>query len=341
LLTILTLILTVLYQWGWVFKFLDSSQLSVGMGIFLVFSMMSFVALILGRRGLERGEVGSDTAMVLERTGAGAALMPLLFAVYLAAVPRLAIDPALLFGFLLLLDIGLLAIAIARGEELMHGIAAVTTLLVFGIWLGRYDSSAWAMTTAFVAVFVVLYVMAPTIAAWVGKPFKGIAAQAIYAGPILLFVFPVLARIEPAAASPWMLFGTLYALLALIAWRALALPDSPLYFIAAFFALVAEASWSAAHLLTERLGTAVLLYALFGVFYLGVPIVARRRREPLEPQWGGGAVVLASLVMLMFLAAGPRAAAGLWGMAFLLALLNAGLFIESAAGRLPLLSAAG
>ncbi len=52
-------------------------------------------------------------------------------------------------------------------------------------------------------------------------------------------------------------------------------------------------------------------------------------------------MVLGSLVMLLFLAAGPRAAAGLWGMAFLLALLNAGLFIESAAGRLPALSVAG
>ena len=59
------------------------------MGIFLVFSVMSFVALILGRRGLERGEASVETGLVLERTGAAAALMPLLFAVYLAAVPRL------------------------------------------------------------------------------------------------------------------------------------------------------------------------------------------------------------------------------------------------------------
>ena len=341
LLTILTLIFTVIYQWGWVLTFLDTSQLSLGMGIFLVFSVMSFVAMFLGRRGLERGDVSDGTAMVLERTGAGAALMPLLFAIYLAAVPHLAIEPSLLFGFLLLLDIGLLAIAIARGEELMHAIAAVTTLVVFAIWLGRYDSSAWTMTTMFAAVFVVLYTLAPAIAEWLRTPFTGIASQAIYAGPILLFVFPILARIEPAASSPWMLFGALYLLLGLIAWRALAIPDSKLYFISAFFALAAEASWSATHLITERLGIAVLLYAIFGVFYLGVPIVARRMREPLEPRWGAGAVVLASLVMLMFLAAGPRAAAGLWGMAFLLALLNAGLFIESAAGRLPVLSAVG
>jgi hypothetical protein len=341
LLTILTIVLTVIYQWGWVFRYLDSGQLSLAMGIFLVFSVMSFVALMLGRRGLERSDASVETGLVLERAGAVAALMPLLFTVYLAAVPRLAVDPPLLFGFLLLLDLGLLAVAIARREELMHAVAAVTTLLVFAIWIGRYPGGPLTMTTLFAGVFVLLYLLAPMIAAWFKKPFEGIATQAIYAAPILLFVFPVLARIEPAAASPWILFGTLYVLLALLAWRALTIPASAIFFISAFFALVAEASWSATHLLTERLGTAVVLYALFGIFYLGVPIVARRMRRPLEPRWGAGAVVLGSLVMLLFLAAGPRAAAGLWGMAFLLALLNAGLFVESAAGRLPALSAAG
>jgi len=341
LLTILTLVLTAIYQWGWVIRFLDTGQLSLAMGIFLVFSVMSFVALILGRRGLERSTASVETGLVLERTGAAAALMPLLFAVYLASVPRLAVDPALLFGFLLLLDAGLLAIAIARREELMHAIAAVTTLVVFAIWIGRYPSGALTMATLFAGVFVLLYLLAPMIAERLKKPFEGIAVQAIYAAPILLFVFPALARIEPAAASPWLLFGTLYLLLALLAWRALAIPNSAIFYVSSFFALVAEASWSATHLVTERLGTAVLLYAIFGVFYLGVPIAARRMRRPLEPRWGSGAVVLGSLVMLLFLAAGPRAAAGLWGMAFLLALLNAGLFVESAAGRLPALSVVG
>ncbi len=343
LLTILTLILTVIYQWGWVFKFLttNTNQVSLAMGIFLVFSVMSFVALILSRRGLERSDASVETGLVLERTGAAASMMPLLFAIYLASVPQLGVNPALLFGFLLLLDAGLLAIAIAQREELMHAVAAVTTLVVFAIWLGRYPGGALTMATLFAGGFVLFYLLAPMVAEWFKKPFEGIAAQAIYAAPILLFVFPVLARIEPAASSPWMLFGTLYVLLAPLAWRALAIPASPIFFVSAFFALAAEASWSATHLLTEQLGTAVLLYAIFGLFYLGVPIIARRMRRPLEPPWGGGAVVLGSLVMLLFLAAGPRAAAGLWGMAFLLALLNAGLFVESATGRLPVLSAAG
>jgi uncharacterized membrane protein len=341
LLTILTMVLTVIYQWGWVIKFLDTSQLSLGMGIFLVFGVMSFVSLILGRRGLEKGEGSIETGLVLERTGAGAAMMPLLFAMYLASVPQLAIEPPLLFGFLLVIDLGLLAIAIARGEELMHAAGALTTVVVFAIWLNRYLPGAWVMVTGFTAVFVLLYMLAPMIADRFRKSFEGVARYAIYAAPILLFVFPVLARVEPAAASPWGLFGVLYALLAIFAWRALATPDSRLFFASAFVALVAEATWSATHLLAERLPTAVILYTLFGLFYLGVPIVARRMRQPLEPSWGAGAVVLASLVMLLFLAAGPRTEAALWGMAFLLALLNAGLFVESAAGRLPALSVAG
>ena len=45
--------------------------------------------------------------------------------------------------------------------------------------------------------------------------------------------------------------------------------------------------------------------------------------------------------MLLFLAAGPRASGALWGLALLLAILDAGLFIESAAGRTPVLSMAG
>src|SRR5207245_320518 len=54
-LTILTLVLTAIYQWGWVMKFLDESQLSLAMGIFLLFSIVSFAALTLGRRAGGQG----------------------------------------------------------------------------------------------------------------------------------------------------------------------------------------------------------------------------------------------------------------------------------------------
>lgn len=341
-LSVLTLILTAIYQWGWVLRYLDAAQLPLGMGIFLVFGIMSFVALILGRRGVGRGDSDRLTGIVLERTGVAATLMPLLFAVFTAAVPVLAVDPPLLFAFVFLVNTGLLAVAVLLRDELLHVLGALATLIVVAVWFGSsYSTGAAVTVTLFTVLSVGLYVAAPMIAVGVGKPFRGVGALAIYAAPILLFVFAVLARIEPATAAPWMLFGTLYLLLALLAWRTLAIPDSTLYFIASFFALAAQASWSATHLTAERIGTAVLLYSIFGAFFLGVPIAARRVGRPLAPRWGAGALVCASLVMLLYLADGPRAAAGLWGLAFLLALLNAGLFLESAAGRLPMLSAIG
>ena len=52
-------------------------------------------------------------------------------------------------------------------------------------------------------------------------------------------------------------------------------------------------------------------------------------------------MLLASLALLLFLVVRPVAPAALWALALLLAILNAGLFIESASGGLPVLSLAG
>jgi uncharacterized membrane protein len=338
-LSVLTLVLTAIYQWGWVVRFLTVSQLSLAMGIFLIFAIASFVALTLGRAG--------DTPMdvALERTGLGASAMPLVFAIYLAAVPAYGARAGMLFGFLLMIDAALLAVSLGRrqgADHRLHAVGAGATLLVFAIWLAvSYASSAWITVTLFTAAFGAFYALAPMAAALAGRPLTGVGARAVYAAPILLFVFPVIARIEPAVAEPFLLFGTLFALLALIAWRALATQESGLYFIAAFFAVAAEASWSATFLSADHLRAAIVLYVGFGVFYLGVPLMGRRLGRGLEPRWAPGALLIASLALLLFLAAGDDAAASLWGLALLLAILDAGLFIESAAGGLPWLSAAG
>jgi len=337
-LTILTLACTTFYQWAWVIRFLTASQLSLAMGIFLVFAVTGLVALISSARA--SGDTPAERT--LEQAGVAAAAMPLLFAAYLAAVPAYGARPGLLFGFLLIVDAGLLAVTIARGEELAHAIGAAAAVLVFAVWLAMsYASSAWTTATAFACAFVTFFALAPLVAARFSRPLTGFAARAVYAAPILLFVFPVIARIEPATEAPLKLFAPLFALLALVAWRALATEEFPLYFIAAFFGLTAEAAWSATHLTPERLRAAVMLYVAFGVFYLGVPLLARRTGRAIVPEWGGGAVLIASLLILLFLAAGPRSTSVLWGLAVLLAILDAGIFIESASGRLPSLSLAG
>ena len=111
--------------------------------------------------------------------------------------------------------------------------------------------------------------------------------------------------------------------------------------MAAFFAVVAEAVWSVRYLDEDTLLAGLAVYGVFALFYLGVPMLARRQGRPLEPVGGAAALLLVSLALLFFLALGTAAQAALWGLALLLVVLNAGLFFEGAAGRLPALSIAG
>jgi uncharacterized membrane protein len=335
-LTVLTLVLTTIYQWGWVFKFLDESPLPLALGVFIVFPLVTFAGFLVARRG-ERGEEAS-----FERTALAAAMLPLLFALYLAAVPAYGARASLLFGFLLLVDGGLLAIAIARRQPPLHMVGAVATLLTMGIWLAAsYTSDARYLALIFTAIFAVLFMFAPALARRFERPLGDAGTMAVYVAPTILFVFPALAGMEPAFASPAPLFGTLLALVVLCAWRAVNTGHGLLYYVASFFAVAAQAVWSIAHLTQERLGWAVAVYAVFGVVALAVPISARRAGRPLEPAGAGGVLLLASLGLLLFLSSGAIAPSALWALALLLAILNAALFVESASGRLPLVSQAG
>ena len=337
-LTVLTLVLTTLYQWGWVVRFFSASDLTLGMGIFLVFAVTSFAALTLARQSASGGAMTA----ALEQSGLVASAMPLVFAVFLSAVPDYGARAGLLFGFLLIVVLGIAAVAVARRDGVLHAMGGLATLLVFGVWLATsYATASWQTVAAFTVAFAAVFAATPFVAHRLRQPLPDVGNHASYVAPILLFTIAVIVRIEPQTAAPLTIFAAAFVILAIVVWRAFTAGDAGLYFAAAFFALAAEASWSATHFSPARLWTAVALYAAFALFYLGVPLAWRRLGRVMEPKWGSGAVLLASLAMLLFLAAGPRASGALWGLALLLAILDAGLFIESAAGRTPVLSMAG
>ena len=341
-LTILTLALTTAYQWGWVVTFLSSSDLTLGMGIFLVFSVTSFVALTLGR-----ADRGGAMNLTLEQSGLAASAMPLAFAIFLAAVPRYGAQTGLLFGFLLLVVAGLSAVAIARRDDRLHAIGAAATRARLR-HLARdvlHDQRLARGCGVHGRVCGLLCARAACRRPPARPPSVLHAARcarrAVYAAPVLLFVFPVIVRIEPATASPLVPFAALFAVLAVIAWRALADERGGPVLCRRIF---------------RRGGRSVVVGDTSGGRspwrrgrpLCGVRAVLPGRAARLAPHmagdvsaWGGGALLLASLALLLFLAAGPQAAAALWGLALLLAIVNAGLFIESAAGAMPLLSVAG
>jgi len=339
LLTALTVVFTAVYQWIWVFKFLDAASLPLGMGIFAVFPLAALAGFAIARgRAPSQRPTGADSAF--EYTALSAAVMPLLFAVYLSGVPAYGGRPWLLFGFLLLVDAGLFVVAVARSRFLLHLAGAWATLVVMAGWLGfSYASGAYTPALVFCSLFVVFYVGAPVASRLLG--FTSTSGPADFAAPLLLFVPAVLARIEPAFADPRLLFATVFVLALVIAYRAIADRRGALHFVAAFFTIAAQAIWSSAHLDVDRLGTAVAIYGTFGLLATVIPVLARAIGRPLEPRAGNGLVLIASLGLLLFLSLGTISPAALWALALLLAILNAGLFIESGSGGLPLVSVAG
>ncbi len=333
-LTALSLVFTVLYQWGWVMKFLTAGQLPIAIGIFLLFPVISFAGLLLG----SRDQTAKEKHPIFGKTVAAATTLPLLFAVYLSAIPAYGSQYGMLFGFLFVIDIGLAAIAIARGLDMLHVAGAISTVIVFAIWMNTsYSSNAWPGILIFVALCVILYAVAGMVARRFDRPFSDAAARASLTAPVLLFTFAALAAIEPATASPGLFFGVLFFLLAILAAVAIATEEGALYFIGALFAVAAEAVWSTRYLVPERLLPALIIYAGFGVFYLGVPMAARSFHKSLKPEGTGSIILLLSIGLLLFLAAGTVAQIALWGMALLLMILNLGLFIEGAAGHWPIL----
>ena len=329
-LAVLTLIFTTGYQWLWVSEFLTASKLPLAIGIFLVFPLLSVVSFWLGRSEAP----GSRT---FEKTAAISAALPLVFAIYAAAVPAYGARASLLFFFLLCVDLGLLIIAASRrGPEILHLTGGIATAFVFLVWSAMsWRHANWPSILPWIAAFVLIYASVPEILRRLGRDFNWHGRHAVIAAPALLFMFAVLAGIEPATASPGLLFGVLFGLLAVIAAFAIRYRDARMYALGAFFALVAEAVWSTRHLTPERVQTAMVLYLVFALFFLGIPFLARRIGRPLQLAAGGPVLLYLALAMLFFLAAGAMANVSLFAIAFLMLVLVMGMFAEPSIRQNP------
>jgi uncharacterized membrane protein len=322
LLSIGSLIFTVLYQWLWVGKFLTASQLPLAATIFGVFAMAGTSALWL------RGGFGERKRPQFTRVAIVSAILPLAFAIFGSAVPAYGARYNVLFTFLLLMTAGLAVISATRGPKWLHSLGGVATLLTFIVWSAvSYTPRAYPVVLAWIAAFVVLYLIAAL----------RLHTTAVLTAGVLFFMFPLLAAIERRTASPLLLFGTLFVLLALTASFAIARRNGNVYFAAALFAIIAEGVWSARYLTPDRLQAALMIYGALALLFLGVPVVSRRLGRPVDAN-GTAIVVILALCVLFFLTGHAIASAALWGLTLLLGVLMAGTFIEASVACRPWLT---
>jgi hypothetical protein len=336
-LSALSLVLTTLYQWGWVATFMRADRVPTASAIFLAFPLVGLTILgLAGRAGLV-GRDSEDTKDWFEEIAGVGAALPLLFALYLATSHAYGDSPALMFAFLFVVDAGLFAVALWRGHPSLHGLGGLTSLVVAAAWAaseygggparsGAYHAAAW-----FVAALVAFFLGTGLAARHGTRRLTGTGQLAVFAAPLLLFVFPVFAAAETAAASPAFIFSMLFLLLAACGAYSVAEGHSLVYFIAALLSVTAEAAWSGAHLAAGSLAPALLVYSAFGLLLLAVPIAALRRGKPLEPAWPGSSLALAltSHGLLLPVALQPSLGLPPWPMITALAVIDLA-FVASA-----------
>jgi len=324
LLTALSVIFTVIYEWGWIGKFLTGSQLPLAVAIFTVFAAAAAASLWTRRRA--DAEQGHFDLVAISSSG-----LPLLFAIYVAAVANYGVQYNVLFTFLLLITSGLSVIAIVRGPAWLHLLGGGTIALVLLVWrVSSYTPQAWPAILAWVAGFVVVQL---ALSHFAPNP------RAVLV-PLLLLILPTLAATPIPAAAPLLLFGTLFVLVALIATYAFMHQAGEAYAVAAFLAIVTEGVWSAQSITPANLTTALLIYAAFALFFIGVPVIGRRfGREIVSPRTMLG-LLLGSIAILFFLATGSVATYSLLALAILLVIINAGAIAEARKKEHAVLAAA-
>lgn len=256
-LTALSLLFTTLYQWTWAVRFLTEDRLALAGGIFLVFPALAVSALaILDKDAVAAGGPRAPAPAPVFAVGfrsltALNAALPVLFAVHMAAVPAYGVHYGILFGFLLCLDGGLFALTIWRGPRGLHVLGAVTTLIVFFIWLvvtygTRAAAGAWPVVLGLIALFTVFYLGTALAARHGRRRLESPDTFAVYAAPLLLLAFHALALREPAFAAPALGFSVLFLLLALMAGYAVAERSAAVNFLAIALAQTALIAWTAA-----------------------------------------------------------------------------------------------
>ncbi|MCU0242636.1 MAG: DUF2339 domain-containing protein, partial [Vicinamibacteria bacterium] len=209
---------TFLIQIGWAVKFLSPEKLIIGLVVYLLFGLVYLLGTLAARKTDEPA---------LFMTGHIGGVAPFLLAVAVAGSPRYADQWPLLFAFIALLDIALIAVALLRGHAELLLSASLATAVTLPLWalnglaapVAQDPLALMVMTFAVVMIGILLNAparIARTLALPIAKSHNATLESAGFIAAIGLGLFAcMLVVMRGAAASrPFLLLLiTLVALL--------------------------------------------------------------------------------------------------------------------------------
>ena len=217
-------------------------------------------------------------------------------------------NPLGLFGYIAILDAGLIVVALHRRWFFLTALAALGTVLMQIGWAAEFfmrekyfEGNKVVVPMGVSIVFNALYLAATVWAKrraqpnwWLAGGALGIAAAAMaFAGYFLSFV--------PLAQRPWLVFGFVFiidfAVLALVLLDVRLAPAQPLAGLAVFVLL---AMWTGETLSNESLHAALAFFFLFALVHSVCPIVLRRFSGVSAPPWWSQVFPPLALVLVLF-----------------------------------------
>ena len=216
-------------------------------------------------------------------------------------------NPLGLFGYIAILDAGLIVVALNRRWHFLTALAAAGTAFMQIGWAGKFfepgkyfEGNKILVALAVLLGFNVLYFAAVGWSKirgltnkWLsGSTFGLVAVTFVFTAWFLTFV--------PLAQRPWLMFGFVFLIDLIVTTLVLfdneIAPAQPIAGLAVFGLL---AAWTAKSLNNELLNAALAFYFIFAIVHSVFPVLLQHRRGITASLWGGQIFPPLALVLVL------------------------------------------
>src|SRR5882762_5290668 len=216
-------------------------------------------------------------------------------------------NPLGLFGYIALLDIGLLALAQRQRWNALPILGAIGTALMQIAWVGAFfvpeKYFAGNRVLIFIAVFVGFQTLFLAATAWAkrtGKANTTLFACAIGLAAVAMFSAFYLLGFHAVAHRPVLLFTYLFVIdLGLLALTLIERRLAIVQALAGLAAFIFLGAWTGNYLTIGHIYTALGFYFVFALFHAAIPIALQRVHKIAVPRWTHIFPALALLLVLI------------------------------------------
>jgi uncharacterized membrane protein len=247
-------------------------------------------------------------------------------------------NPLGLFGYVALLDIALLALAVRQRWNGLPILGAIGTVLMQFAWVGAFFVSekyfVGNRVLIFMGVFVGFQALFLAAAAWAkrsGKANTTLFACAIgFAAVAMLSAFYLL-DFRAVAQQPALLFSYLFVIdLGLLALTLIERRLAVVQVLAGIGAFIFLGAWTGNYLTIAHIYPALGFYFVFALFHAAVPIALQRFHKSEVPRWTHIFPTLALLLVLIPIFRLTELSPLLWPFVFFIDVLAIGMAIATA-----------